>query len=267
MMSLQNIPVHPALHGYVEKLWIFRSSERIPDEDMKLIVPNGLPKLVIPFCNGLSGKMQGWEHLSKENSITLIGICDLPSIVDVQHDAESGTIGVEFTPLGVNRFFNFRQSDIHNRIHALTDVTGRMAREIEERIANEPEPINKVILIQQYLLTTFAGNKDTIFEYCVNRIRSSNGMVQIKQLESETGYSSRWLNMKFDEKLGISPKNLCSVLRFHAAYQAIAFDHPLDIYELYYDQSHFIREFKRFTGLSPTRFDKQVNDFDKIFYK
>ncbi|AWH86132.1 hypothetical protein HYN59_13880 [Flavobacterium album] len=267
MMSLQHIPIHPALKGYVEKVWIFRSSEKIADEDMKLVVPNGLPKLVVPFCNGLSGTMPGWKHMSKENSITLIGICDVPSIVDVQDDAESGTIGVEFTPMGISRFFNIRQADIHNRIYALIDVVGKKALEIEEQITDEPSPEKKAILLQHYLLKIFNNGRDPIFEYCVSRIRSSKGMVQIKHLERETGYSSRWLTAKFDEKLGISPKNLCSVVRFHTAYQAFSFNQPIDVYGLYYDQSHFIREFKRFTGMPPGKFEKQVNDFDKIFYR
>ena len=75
-MRLQHIDPLPLLKGYINKLWIFESDGQVPNEDMKLIVPNGLIKLVIPFRNGLSGKMSGWQHLSKEHSITLIGMCD-----------------------------------------------------------------------------------------------------------------------------------------------------------------------------------------------
>ena len=40
-----------------------------------------------------------------------------------------------------------------------------------------------------------------------------------------------------------------------------------DFYDMYYDQSHFIKDFKRFTGLSPTRFEKQVNDFGEKYFR
>ena len=99
-MRLQHIDIHPSLKSYIEKIWVFESSGRVPNEDMKLIVPNGLIKLTIPFRNGNSGKNDVCFHLSKEHQMTLIGIGDLPAIVDVEHDAASGTIGVEFSPMG-----------------------------------------------------------------------------------------------------------------------------------------------------------------------
>ena len=40
-----------------------------------------------------------------------------------------------------------------------------------------------------------------------------------------------------------------------------------DFYDMYYDQSHFIKDFKRFTGLPPTRFEKQVNDFGEKYFR
>lgn len=267
-MKLQHIPVHPMLKGYVEKIWVFESDGKVPDDDMKLIVPNGLVKLVIPFKNGLFGKMEGWELLSKESKVTLIGICDKPSIVDIHEDTPSGSIGVEFNPMGVYRFFSIRQSELRNTIHLFTDVFGKKATLLEDMLAHEPSVPQKVRIVERFLLGIFSTKEDTVFEHCTKRIAQSTGLVTVKQLEKETGYSSRWLHMKFDEKIGISPKNLCAITRFHTAYQAITFNVGKDdIYNLYYDQAHFIKEFRRFTGLPPAKFEKQVNEFDKIFYR
>lgn len=272
-MRLQHYTIHPTLKGYIEKLWVFESSGRVPHDDLKLIVPNGLVKLVIPFQNGLAGKYENWFHLSPENQMTLIGISDQPAWVDVEHDVRSGTIGVEFSPLGAYRFFKLRQSAIKNQIHPLTDVSEKTAREIQEIIANTPVIAQKVKLLQQFLLSLFTKTaSDLILEYCVKRIESTKGGVTIKRLEKETGYSSRWLHMKFDEKVGISPKNLCAITRFQFYFEALAQNKvsvlkQKEFYHLYYDQAHFTREFKRFTGLPPVKFANQVNDFGKIFYK
>jgi hypothetical protein len=135
-MRLQNINPHPLLKGYIEKMWVFESNGRMPSDDLKLIVPNGLIKLVIPFRNGLSGKMEGCFHLTKEHGITLIGLTDIPSVVDAETDNPTGTIGIEFSPHGAYRFFHLRQSEIRNKIYSLTDVLGATAKQIEERIAN-----------------------------------------------------------------------------------------------------------------------------------
>ena len=78
--------------------------------------------------------------------------------------------------------------------------------------------------------------------------------------------------MKFTDKLGISPKNLSTIIRFKQYYNAVANNAELsfmknDFYDLYYDQSHFMKEFKRFTGLSYSGFENTTNDFGKLFYK
>jgi len=272
-ISLRQVSIHPVLEGYVEKLWVFESDGRVPDPDMKVIVPNGMPKVIIPFRNGISGSRKEYSRLSTTNQITLIGVSDVPFIVDAQEDAPFGTIGIEFSPLGAHRFFRIRHSELRNHIFLADEVLGKTCSELEGIVADTTSVSRKIHLIQQYLLRLFSATAaDGIFEFCVKRIRETNGLVTIKKLEQETGYSSRWLHMKFDEKIGVSPKSLCSIARFQMIYhtlinrpERIATDRSY--YHIYYDQSHFIREFKRFTGMAPSIFLRRNNDFGKLFYK
>jgi AraC-like DNA-binding protein len=272
-MRLQNITPHPLLKDYISKLWIFESSGRVPDSDMKLIVPNGLIKLVIPFRNGLSGTMEGWSHLSKEHSITLIGMTDIPSVVEAESDEPAGTIGVEFSPVGAYRVFHLPQSEIRNQIHPLENVLGKVAKELEEKIGNAKTVEGKVALLQEFFIRQLQQkSSDEIFDHCISRIISSKGKQSISELERSTGYSARWLNMKFTEKVGVSPKNLASIVRFQQFYQAWITSSERDFfkddfYDYYYDQSHFIKDFKRFTGLAPRKFAVSENEFGRIFYK
>ncbi|WP_437894468.1 helix-turn-helix domain-containing protein [Sorangium sp. So ce124] len=91
------------------------------------------------------------------------------------------------------------------------------------------------------------------------------------ELERLTGYTSRWLNRKFAEQLGASPKGLGSILRLQHCYQALltgSSDAFLQkaFYRHCYDESHFIREFKRFTGMPPSKLLRTKNDFGRLFY-
>ena len=132
---------------------------------------------------------------------------------------------------------------------------------------------NVVIVLQQFLFNQFTQQvEDSIFEYCVAKITSSKGKITIQELEKKTGYSSRWLNMKFADKLGISPKNFSTIIRFNEYYNAVANNNEMEFmqnafYDHYYDQSHFLKEFKRFTGQSHSGFVNRTNDFGKLFYK
>lgn len=274
-MRLAHLPIHPALQGYIEKLWVFETDQPVAADDMKLIVPNGLIKMVIPYRNGLTGQMEGCRFTSKENQLTLIGICDIPSTVETAYfqGQSSGTIGIEFSPAGAYRLLRLCYADVKNQICDLEDLFSGTARLLREEIANTVSVEGKVGRIQHFFLRSFAATaEDPIFAFCIRRIRASNGTIAIQQLEKETGYTSRWLNRKFTEKLGISPKNFAAIVRFQQYYQALATgnEHAFlanDFYQYYYDQSHFFKDFKRFTGLAPTRWASTKNDFGRIFYK
>ncbi len=204
--------------------------------------------------------------------MTLVGVNDTPFIVDNNQDIASGTIGVEFSPHAAYRFFRIRQSELRNRIYYTPEVIGNAGKEIEERIADTDILEEKINILQEYLLALFMKTEtDGIFEYCIHTIKNTFGRITIKELERKTGYSARWLNRKFDEKIGISPKNLCAISRFQFVFQTLV-NNPDQLlldksyYNVYYDQSHFIKEFKRFTGMPPSKFENHDNYFGKISY-
>ena len=272
-MNLRHIEPYPQLKRHINKMWLFESNGRAPSEDMKLIVPNGMLKLTIPFQNGVSGKNQRNFHLSKESQITLIGIADIPAIVDLENDAPHKNIGIEFSPLGAYRIFQLRQSEMKNNLFLLEEVIGKSARIIQEIIANTEVVEEKIQLIQSYLIKLLSKSEpDLILDYCIREIENSNGLVTVIALAKKTGYSSRWLYEKFMEKVGLSPKSLSSVIRFMQFYEQWAKNPGAnffknDMYNYFYDQAHFIKEFKRFTGLSPLKFTKSENEFGRLFYK
>jgi AraC-type DNA-binding domain-containing proteins len=272
-IRLQNIEPHPLLKSYIGKMWLFESGGKMPADDLKLVVPNGHIKLSVAFRNGIVASVNGKSFTSKEQNISLTGLVDVPVILDAEEDIVTGTIVVEFNPQGAYRFFQISLIDIKNQIHPLTDILGIVAKQLEEQISNIESVDGKVVLLQQFLLKQFMQQpEDAIFEYCVSKIISSKGKITIKELEKKTGYSSRWLNMKFADKLGVSPKNLSTIIRFNQYYNAVANNNEIDFmqnafYDHYYDQSHFLKEFKRFTGLSHSGFEYTTNDFGKLFYK
>lgn len=261
------------LKGLIDKIWVFESSEPMSRDDMKLVVPNGRMLLIIPFRNGITGQMDNKYYITPENRIALVGISDRPSIVDAEMKGPTGTIGVEISAMAAYRFFHLKLKDIKNQLHPLSDIVGKDAATIEQRIAESESIDDKLDLLQQFLLSLLHyGKEDSLFEYCVRQIQTATGSNLIRQLERETGYTSRWLNLKFEERLGISPKNYSSIMRFQRYYKELllnpdAFFKQKSFYDYYYDESHFIKDFKRFTDIPPTRMMRSKNEFGKTFYK
>jgi hypothetical protein len=271
MQFIRIIP-HPLLKNYVERMWVFESSEPMPYNDVKLVVPNGRIKLTVPLKNSFIATVNKKSYFSKGNDITLTGLLDIPLILNTNTTAACGAIGIELNPVGAYRFFPFPLNEIRNKIFPLSEVLGNIINRLEDRISNAITIPEKIAELQQFLIQQLHTNEaDLIFEFCVEQIEKTKGKITIKFLEEKTGYSSRWLNMKFTGKLGISPKNLASITRFKQYYQAVANQSEAhfmqnELHEYYYDQSHFSKDFRRFTGLPYRGFSSVNNQFGKIFY-
>jgi AraC-like DNA-binding protein len=263
---------HPLLSPYVAKMWVFESSGRLPALDRKLIIPNANLKLALTYRNGIVARIADKTFIQSENELSLTGLVDSPVILDPQEDAQTGTIIIEFNPLGAYRLFHLSYTEVKNQIVQLPDLIGNRAEELQSQLA-EARALNlKLQILQNFLIKQLEkAAPDPIYDYCINRISDSKGLISVAQLEKETGYSSRWLHTKFSEHLGTGPKNLSEIVRFKQFYQAYSTGVKLQslkeyIYHYYHDQSHFIRAFKRFTGFTPTDLQNSMNELATKHY-
>src|SRR5882672_7476491 len=98
-MNIEIIKPHPLLKDHVDLIFVFSGKTPPPKEDLKLIVPNGRIKLIIPIQNGLVANVNGWTHTSRQNKLTLTGIGDMPAKVDFETQGPAANITVEFSPM------------------------------------------------------------------------------------------------------------------------------------------------------------------------
>jgi AraC-like DNA-binding protein len=257
---------HPLLGPFIAKIWVFESSGRLPVQERKLIVPNTNLKLTLTYRNGIAARVGAKDFLQRENQLTLTGLIDEPVILDPYEDAQTGTIIIEFNPLGAYRFFRLRYTEVKNEITDLADLTGNGTITLRSQLAETDDITQKLQLLQNFLIKQLEKYEaDAIYDHCIHRITATNGLITVAQLEKETGYSARWLHRKFSEYLGTGAKNLAEIVRFKQFYQAYSTGIPPEIikqyiYQYYYDQSHFLRAFKRFTGTTPTELQTSMNE-------
>jgi AraC-like DNA-binding protein len=272
-MILSRIQPRKELTNYIDTFWVFENDFGVPVADNRVIAPNGKAKIIYPYLNGLATTSNGIKTHYPEQDVYLIGIWDRPvtlsSFVRV-----TGTIGLELKPNGIYRFASITMADIANRIFSFTDIYGLKGKRLLEQLATTVSLTQKIEVLQDFLVAILqsTNRENALIDYSVSRIQSAAGLVEVKELEKLTGYSKRYLDMLFKEHLGISPKTLASIVRFQSFYKAWATTATPDFYtdklfDIYYDQAHFIKEFKRFTGHTPRQYATDRNDFGKIFYK
>jgi len=271
-VRLNWVTPHPLLAPYIEKLWVFESGTGIPPDDMRTKFPDGLIKMVLSCRGALSATRNGLLiRRYPEGSIYLAGQMDRP--VRIDSSGPTGAIGIEFKPASAYRFFPFPLIEIKNTVVLGSEALGRTFQETLRRIQDCATIEGKLSAVQRYLLGALdaSGRPDMLVEWAVGKIQESQGMMRMSDLCRQSGYSERHVELRFAERVGMSPKALARIQRFLPLIKAylgrrtsVRFDDALD---RYYDRSHFVREFRQFTGLSPRGYQRSRNEFGEIFHR
>ncbi len=255
------------LKGYVKKYWYFKlkSNGTIAFE----IIPDGYFDILIMFNNG------------SIIDVKLTGIWDKTITVNYSSDVE--IFGIRFMPLALESIYSLRINEL------LNDSVGVELKDfcLNKDLINDSiykssiinmssiQTNNKVNIIKSdfaifdYLNNHFSkllanskiNNKiKNIFEL----IESNSGIYSIADISNEIGISQRHIRRICNELLGMSPKDYSRIVRFRENLTMKKCDNN-DFYG-YFDQSHFIKDFKRFTGTTPQNLNLNDVRFLQYYY-
>jgi len=266
--SFHTYLVHERLKPFVKKIWTFENTAKMLNSDLNLIAPNGEIKMIISYRNGMRSTIGNIDRDHKENRCFIIGLHTTSGIMD--WDMNYGSIGVEFKPFAACRFFKFPLIEIRNNIYNVSELLNQRGTELEDQIAEIEEVSGKVEFVQKFLATQIRSDaeSDSVVEFAVNRIISTSGLIKYGTLSSEIGYSTRQLNRRFTEVVGLNPKEFSNIIRFDRIFRNMKTGNFVDneFYDAYYDQSHFIKHFRNVTGMTPKRYIESTNVAAEIFY-
>ncbi len=168
---------------------------------------------------------------------------------------------VSFRPGGAYPFLHLPLSELHNGIVALDAIWGNLAAEIRERLYDAPTIKARFGLLERLLLARLSERPRGLnaVQYAVAEIARSRGELSIRILSEQIGISQKHLITQFKQLAGATPKELARIYRFRNVLFSLDSMLPIDWSEVayrthYYDQSHFNKDFKAFTGHNPTDF-------------
>jgi AraC-like DNA-binding protein len=174
--------------------------------------------------------------------------------------APFGIFGVYLYPFALPALFNIPCCALTNQMPSLDSVLGTQGSELEERVmlaADNPARLKILTTFFEGLLVK-NKSKDPTFQRAVLYAINSKGAVSVKQLANEFCLSERQFERKFKEYSGFNPKMYLRITRFHYAIE----EHKNNFKTLselahlcgYYDQSHFIHDFREFSGYHPSHY-------------
>ena len=168
---------------------------------------------------------------------------------------------VDFKPGGAYPFLHLPLSELHNDIVPMELIWGNQAAEIRERLYNTQTIQARFVLLEQWLLARLDEIPDGLsaVQYALLQIDQNHGSLPIRDLAEEVGMSHNHLTRQFQRLVGGTPKEVARIYRFKYTLSNLARTQSIDWGDVawqahYYDQSHFNKDFRAFTGHAPSDF-------------
>ena len=179
--------------------------------------------------------------------------------IDTEAPHGNALLGVAFSAHGTFPWLGGHMDNLSDRIIALADALGDGALALRERLLNTPSLEARFKCVERWLLGRLKPRSivHPAVRWAVDRLAATGGRISIEELATQTGFTRKHLGNLFQQQVGLSPKSLARIHRFRGALDLVdrsAGQVPwVELAEQcgFYDQSHLINEFRRFTGFSP----------------
>jgi AraC-like DNA-binding protein len=166
---------------------------------------------------------------------------------------------VNFTILGMRLFLGRPLRDFANQVVSLDDVFGGEAMRLTMQLYEAPTWDMRFDILERMIGRRLSSARipPPAVSWMWNRLARSGGQVAIKLLAEQVGWSHKHVVSQFTEQIGLAPKTIARVLRFGRAAEFLKNSERGRLAEIandcgYYDQAHFTRDFRAFSGVSPT---------------
>lgn len=234
----------PRLQGMIYCYWQLKTTQTLSDPFMYRVVADGCIDIFFEL------------HQPEENFV--MGFCK--KFTEFPLENSFNYIGVRFLPTMFPQLFKINASELSNRFEKLEAVVPATAQFITDHFHAELTEQEIKTTLDNYfcsLLTQTEFDSDPRLYKAIEIILKEFGMVDIEQ-DLDTGISHRQLRRLFNYYIGDTTKTFSKVVRFQNILRAKPSTQSLQknklFYEAgYYDQAHFIKEFKNFYGVTPSK--------------
>ncbi len=250
-LNYQIYPPPPELQAYVRAFWVLEGS---PD-----YIHRSMADACVTIVFHYRGKFNRLapSGVSREGITSLNGPCQQFTRYHTQEGF--GLFGVYLYPYALRDILGLAPESLTGASFSLPEALGEEGRDLEDKVLQCSNNSQRVNMLCTYFLKKLGKRRSSVISgamyYAMQFCFARKGQVDIRELASLANLSRRQLERKFKQATGLSPKRFCQLLRFQAALKeypsskkslvAIALEYG------YYDQSHFIQEFKRFSGYTP----------------
>jgi AraC-like DNA-binding protein len=249
----------PPLSNFVDLFWLYEGYSQPHDKER--LLPDGSMELVVNLNEDEARvyDRQNSNQFQATRGALLVGVQSEFFVIDTAQ--QRSVIGVHFKPGGAFPFFNLPAGEFHNQHLSLELLWGTGARELRDRLLEASTPEKKFQILEESLLAHRSKPlvRHPAVNFALQEFGDARRAPSIAEVTGQIGLSSRRFIDVFNDQVGLTPKLFCRVQRFQKVLRRIAMDREVDWTDVaiecgYFDQAHFIHDFRAFSGLSPTAY-------------
>jgi len=231
------------------------------------LVPDGTVNLIFEFSDHPQYVFDN-QDLQKKTAFHRVWISGMHlDYLSISAGNGAGMMVVQFTALGARSILHLPISELNNRVVPAELVLGQEILDLRSKL-QESTYGQKITHLETWLEARLQIDPmaHAVVAHVVEETERNPSLNNLTQLIAQTGYSHRHFNEIFKQYLGFTPKQYQRIIRFNQVLQLMAQRKPLDWSSVafqcgYYDQAHFIKEFKRFSGFNPSAYAAERSDF------
>ncbi len=250
------IPVE--LNGFV--LAVLQYETESPVHASMLNPPTGFRLLIYIYRDIPNLNIHGKSFAATKVPLNLAGQIDISGIL-MEVNGIFGQIGLVLHPLTPYYLFHVPGRALLNCWKDLIEVLPHKTRKYFESISKDMEPSTIISLVLEAMQHLIEHRIEPIawLDQTLIEIFAHNGVISLGDLVRKSALSERYFRRKFKEIVGVTPKYYCKVIQLNSVFEIINSGSLEKLHSLaldcgYYDQAHFINDFNRFVGKSPSHF-------------
>lgn len=274
-MNYQTFKPHTDLEAVIKCHWVLEVPAQA-DPQKQRIIPDGCIEMFFILGDDVkryTGSSDEQDDFVIQPRAMVLGQITKPLFIEPTGYVNS--FAVRFYPYGFANFVQIPIRELANKETPLTMLFGeKLAKDLEQKIADASAVEQRIEIVESFLLTRLKDQSiiDSIVKDTVDSLFRTKGGTSIQTILKDELSKRRSLERKFLKQVGMSPKQLSKVIRIQTALKTLLNEQSKSLTKIayeseYYDQAHFIKDFKEFTGINPKEYlsdEKMV--LSSLFY-
>lgn len=265
MITKIRIPTHP-LSQFIDHFFYYSGYN--PEHSVDRFLPDGEVQIIFDLTDypKFIYDNETLKEIQSCQNVWFSGFRTEP--ITIPSGKESEMLIVQFKK---GKAFPFLIEPMQNLTNFVVDaelVISLKILNIRERLLEASTPFEKFQVLEKHLLKVYLKRlkENPFVDFAVSTIVATPNQCSIKTISDKVGYSQKHIIKLFKEHVGVAPKEFLKVIRFQKAIQQIENRVSVDWSQIafdcgFYDQSHFIADFKHFSGFTPSEYMQQRGDF------